>query len=656
MSRDRARRSLGRIVGVFADRFTVELNFESDSFTLVGFDDQHYVARLGSFVLIPLQTSYVIGEVIGLREREASIDEQVRSNLVDSHGLNAIKFLDVVPVGTLPLGSNEAFRFGVTNFPPLYADVLYAETDDLDRIFDVSNAVEPIGDEENGPTRTRAFEIGTSVVFDDYKVKVRIDDFFGGHNAILGNTGSGKSCTVASILQSVFDKSDEFKAVGATFIILDTNGEYRQAFDALETPIEARLTFVPGGRAGAESDRIQSTSKSGSEMRLPHWFLSAEEWELLLRASERSQRPILRLALGLTSIFNSGDELESSRSHIMATAIGGVLASSDSVPSKAGRILGMVQSFETETFTLAIVAPMLAISYGAFADDCRALFVLVEQNTIENFQMPEYSNEPFQLSDLIPALELAILHEEAHGNANIRDYCSSLITRAKSIRDRSEFRFMDPPSGDRLEHELNVKSFVLQLLGLEERSSETYAKRCQVSIIDMSHIDDEIVEIVSSVVTRLIFEFLKSTPIRSQIPVNLILEEAHRYVSEEKSEYAVDATKIFERVAKEGRKYGLLLTIASQRPSELSKTVLSQCSNYVVHRIQNPDDLQHIRRMTPFISESIINRLPALPKQHALIFGNAVNLPMIFKVREASPRPQSDDAKISVAWFIPVST
>lgn len=121
------------------------------------------------------------------------------------------------------------------------------------------------------------------------------------------------------------------------------------------------------------------------------------------------------------------------------------------------------------------------------------------------------------------------------------------------------------------------------------------------------------------------------------------------------SGYAIDASRIFQRIAKEGRKYGLFLTVASQRPSELSKTVLSQFSNLVVHRIQNPDDLQHIRQMTPFISESVMKRLPSLPKQHALIFGNAVNLPTTLKVRDVNPRPNSDDAAIGDLWFHPAA-
>jgi DNA helicase HerA-like ATPase len=149
----------------------------------------------------------------------------------------------------------------------------------------------------------------------------------------------------------------------------------------------------------------------------------------------------------------------------------------------------------------------------------------------------------------------------------------------------------------------------------------------------------------------MLFKLLRRADPRNRFPIHLLLEEAHRYIAATPSRYAVDATKGFERIAKEGRKYGMFILLASQRPSELSKTVLSQCSNFVVHRIQNPDDLSQIRQMTPFISDAVLKRLPSLPKQHALVFGTSVNLPTTFKVREASPRPRSDDTKIVDLWF-----
>jgi DNA helicase HerA-like ATPase len=200
------------------------------------------------------------------------------------------------------------------------------------------------------------------------------------------------------------------------------------------------------------------------------------------------------------------------------------------------------------------------------------------------------------------------------------------------------------------DYEKDTDRFVERFVGLE-RKGDTLQKTSQITILDLNDVGDQVVEVASAVIARLIFERLRRAEPRNRLPVNVVLEEAHRYVAEKPAGYAIEASKIFERVAKEGRKYGMFLLIASQRPSDLSRTVLSQCSNFLVHRIQNPDDLSHIRQMTPFISESIMRRLPSLPKQHALIFGNAVNLPTTFRVREASPRPKSDDARISELWF-----
>lgn len=149
----------------------------------------------------------------------------------------------------------------------------------------------------------------------------------------------------------------------------------------------------------------------------------------------------------------------------------------------------------------------------------------------------------------------------------------------------------------------------------------------------------------------MLFRVLRRAEPRNRFPIHLFLEEAHRYVASIPSKFAIDGTKIFERIAKEGRKYGMFVLLASQRPSELSKTVLSQCSNFLVHRIQNPDDLSQTRQMTPFISDSVLKRLPSLPPQHALVFGSSVNVPTTFTVREASLRPRSDNTAVVDLWF-----
>lgn len=649
MASDDQRRSIGKVISVAADRFVVEMLRGSDNFTVVGFDDVHYVARLGSFVIIPVQSEYVVAEVVGLWEKDPNSSRSLSTgNEMDK--ASSAKFLDLVPVGMLPQNRNEGFRFGVSVFPSLYADALYVLDDELDRIFEVADALEPVDPKKEDPqTRIKALSIGTSVVFKGYPVKVRVDEFFGGHVAVLGNTGSGKSCTVASILQSLFDKRDELFARGATFVLLDVNGEYRDALNKLPDPI--RRVYMHVSLDPMAPKPLAISSEQTSVFRLPHWFMSVEEWELLLRASERTQQPVLRMALGLSTLFSTGtdEQLNAIKNHIIASCLLHILRTDIGSAGKKDRITAVLSVFSTPQINREIVRDKIQINYGEMSD-VEGLTNLLTPLVNDDVSIPNYANAQFDFENLEAALDLALLYEEAHGNNHIRDYCAQMVTRFKWIREREEFGFLRVPTAELRDEESSIELFVESLLGLG-RVAQKQVKNAQIIILDMNDASDEVVEIVSAVTARLIFDRLRKAEPRNRFPVHLILEEAHRYVAERPSRYAIDASQIFERIAKEGRKYGIFLLLASQRPSELSKTVLSQCSNFVIHRIQNPDDLMHIRQMTPFISESVMKRLPSLPKQFALIFGNSVNLPTTFKVRNVDPKPKSDDAAIRELWF-----
>jgi DNA helicase HerA-like ATPase len=645
MSSDDSRREIGKVTSVAADRFVIEMLGGTDNFTVVGFDDLHYVARLGSFIMIPAQAEYVVAEVVGLRERDSGSGSAASGQLDKT---NSAKYLDVVPVGMLPSATDRKFRFGVSIFPSLYADALYALDSELDRIFDTeADAVPSIGPNGVGSvppeaTRYRSLGIGKSVVFEDYEVKVRIDDFFGGHVAVLGNTGSGKSCTVAAVLQALFEKPDEHHARGATFVVLDVNGEYNRAFEKLSNGVGIGIERL-----------ILDGSDSAGRFRLPHWYLDLSEWELLLQASERTQVPILRMALGLATLFGaaSGDRLNDIRNHMLATCITQILSDETQPGAKQTRIRGILQRFKTLEINSGKLGAWIGVNFGNMPGIEGAFQYLAGDGThsgfiIPDLKLPDYDGTPFDFSALGDAIDLALLYEEAHGNRQIRDYCSQMVTRFKALEKRGDYSFLRHDAaapGDREE-------FMARLLGLVA-AAEGHTKASQIVILDMNSVEDEVVELVSAVIARMIFRLLRQAEPRNRFPVHLLLEEAHRYVASTPSRYAIDASRIFERIAKEGRKYGLFVLVASQRPSELSKTVLSQCSNFVVHRIQNPDDLAQIRQMTPFISDSVLRRLPSLPKQHALVFGNSVNLPTTFKVRSADPLPASDDAKIVDLWF-----
>ena len=620
MTKEDKQRVIGKVVAINSDRFSIELLSGLDNFNVNGYDDIHYFAQLNSYVIVPYQNYYIVAEVSGVREKDLNVPfsnptEQILSKI------QAGKYLEVLPIGTI---KDDQFDFGVSVYPTLYSDVLYIKEQELDTIFKTNSSKKPI--EGTDKYRYTSLPIGKSIIFPDYEVKIDIDKFFGSHSAVLGNTGSGKSCTIASMLQTLY-KYKEYSATGSTFIFFDVNGEYRQAFEELNENDDIQVTNLS-----------IDTEATDEKFQLPHWFLNIDEWALLLKASEKSQLPILRNALGFTQ--NSSQEIIS---HIYACNIMYVYEHWESSVTKRQRIISLIDKSK-----IAIDYSKLDAKFGNFSNKQEEdnFKISVKNHIKEDVNIDlKFNSDYFEFKDLEQALENAILYEEYHGNKQIRDYCSSMITRFKSIKEREDFKFLTTTQNDK-----SIDEYIYSLLGIEKQEDNAIKKN-QVIIIDLNSANDETVEVISCVISRLIFEKLKTAKNRNQFPINLVLEEAHRYISTESGKIFGDANRIFERIAKEGRKYGMFLLVSSQRPSELSRTVLSQCSNFIVHRIQNPEDLSHIRQITPHISETILKRLPSIPTQHALIFGHSVNLPTTFKVNEANPKPKSDNNEISKNWF-----
>lgn len=658
MIRDDKQRVIGKLININSEKFTVELFNQSINFTINGFDDIYQYAQINGYVILPYQDFYIVAEIFGVRERDSNDNWRGEKEQILSKS-KSVKYLDINPIGTI---IHKKFKYGVSVFPTLYSDVLYIKKEELDIIFEAINDKTVIDEQDN--SRLNLLDIGTSTIFPDYKIKLDINGFFAGHSSVLGNTGSGKSCTISSMVQTLF-KKESFSAVGASFIFLDVNGEYHKAFSQIENDdIEVKYYSIGKKKSNEdfnyEEGHVINSNISYEEFKLPHWFLNIDEWALLLQASEKTQLPILRNALNLLSLF-TGDKnnLNKIKNHILYLCILHILRDETSPPASKDRIIAVLSKFNTDDINLdtkikqnITIRSAINISYGEMIDINSVIeYLEQEDNTtqtklfyIDNFNIPTSNiiDSSSEFDEIENALELAILYEEAHGNKQIRDYCSSLITRYKSLKERKEFSFLT-----KSKNEVTKEYFINDILGLDDKEN----KKSQITILDLNSVEDEIVEVISCVLSRLIFDKLKTLEPRNSFPVNLVLEEAHRYISDKNSRSFGEANKIFDRVAKEGRKYGMFLLVSSQRPSELSKTVLSQCSNFIIHRIQNPDDLSHIRQMTPHISSTILSRLPSIPRQHALVFGHSVQIPTLFKVNEAKPIPHSSDNDITLNWF-----
>ena len=277
----------------------------------------------------------------------------------------------------------------------------------------------------------------------------------------------------------------------------------------------------------------------------------------------------------------------------------------------------------------------IKVNYGQLADAEKIMKHLNKyiRNDIGDL-LPRSKQVAYSIQDFYQAVQFATLYEGSISSQRIQEYTSTLVSRLQALQDGIQGKILTKTNFH------SMDDYVASILGEN-----------QVVNIDVSLLDDASAEVVTKVLAKLLLDYLKGNEQKADMPINFVIEEAQRYVRNETS-YGPIGYNIFEKIAKEGRKFGLLLGISSQRPSELSKTVVSQCSNFIIHRVQNPDDLQYIQKMVPYINQGIIERLTYLQTGHALVFGTAINLPTLTKFPEADPKTDSDNAKISEKWYI----
>ena len=284
-----------------------------------------------------------------------------------------------------------------------------------------------------------------------------------------------------------------------------------------------------------------------------------------------------------------------------------------------------------------------------------------------NLDLPIFYN----FSDLLSTYFDVAIREQETSSDRLAEYVSTLKMRMQSFKD--DMRISSPLMMETIEDIGNVLvKFISFLLGdyckiYDANDSDIYTQYInnandnaeqktpnQITILDMSLLPSEVLETITGLVGRIVLEFVSrfKEADRGTMPIVMVLEEAQNYIPEiNKKDRTSISRKVFERIAREGRKYGLSLVISSQRPSELSKTVLSQCNSFIIHRLQNPDDQQYIRKLVSSASSEILNQLPILPQQHAVILGDAVRTPVMARINTANPKPKSENPRFIENWL-----
>lgn len=488
-------------------------------------------------------------------------------------------------------------------------------------------------------TNKDSFELGLSPLYNNHHITVNINDLFNAHMAIFGNTGSGKSCSFASILQSIF-KSPNILPYNANFLIFDTYGEYCNAFKDLNK-YNPNLNF-----------KIYTTNKrDGNELlRIPLWLLNVDDFALLLGATEAGQLTIIERMLKIVSIFSQSDEqAESYKNHLLAKAIMKVLFSNQTASSKKNDIFALVSTCSTSKFNLEAVVP--GVGYTRKFREC---FLInreggfTESNILTEYVSSFISDELdkydpkttnyYTLNDLEKALEYTLISEGLLQNE--KAYSSAIALKVK-LHSLVIGEYADYFNYDKY---ITLGNYIASIMSYNGR-------KAQIVDFNLEDVDDWFGKVITKIYAHLTFDFVRKLPNRASIPFHIFLEEAHRYVRNDNDSNLI-GYNIFERIAKEGRKFGIILNLISQRPVEISETVVSQCSNFIIFRINHPRDIDYIKRMLPNINAEIVEKPKSFHPGVGVAFGSAFKVPAIVKIPMPNPAPGSSNCDVFARWNV----
>jgi len=682
-------RKIGKVISVDSFRVFIKLDEDLKSLYKSGYEDIYEVARINSYLIIPIGSDKIVAMVT----RVKAIDETELSKDKEAIFLTkSARYIVATMIGTIE--DDKKYIQGVYNYPVLDNPVWYVTKQDLDNIFDQKEKTTINFDKDY------YLPIGTSPSLSDYKIKINPDKFFGKHAAILGNTGSGKSCTLISILHSLFEFSFNGKNLkNAHIIIFDTNGEYKQAFQG---------NSDKGISPFKELELINPFHIDKKGMKVPYWFMNFDDFDYLFDPSAGSQAPILKRAIGLAK--NEEQTAETSAfSKIIINTLSHIIDLCQNNDKQSNDELKQILYDEFDNLQIVpelsecfnfnkeeYIRKNWASNYNRFfyndgtkqidikfkEELSNKLIEILKENSekIEDERIVQEKNIDlpiwFNFEELISRYIDKAIDEQDTSSNRIREFVSTLRLRLQSyVNDEriadplllkqkeniteSLAKFLAFVLGDfcKIYQDANDDSFTNYYKeNLNKKDAEKLQgdKVSQITIIDMSLLPYEVLETITGLVGRMILDFVSRFPEkdRGKMPIVLALEEAQNYIPEKnKKDKESISKKVFERIAREGRKYGISLLVSSQRPYELSKTVLSQCNSFIIHRLQNPEDQKYVRQLVSSANEDILQQLPILPQQHAIIMGDAVRTPVQVKIRTVSPTPNSNDPKFIENWL-----
>ena len=484
--------------------------------------------------------------------------------------------------------------------------------------------------------------LGTSPIYDDVQIGVNINDFFSKHFTIIGSTGSGKSCGVARIFQNLFSKKMSIPYKASIFLF-DAYGEYHNAFENINK-INPNISFKA----------YTTNTKGPSEiMRIPLWFLGVDDIALVLNAEKASQLTIIEKALKYVTIFGREESsVIKYKNDIIARAILDILSSGNSPAQIRDQVFSVLSYYNTSELNLEtkVVQPgytrplkqCLLIDATGKIREMELVTNVMNGYLLEeyNLQLPDGTFK-YTLKDLKDAFEFALISEGVLNSQKIYDDLNILKVRLHTLLNSENHTYFDYPEY------ITKEKYIRNLM------TAPNGRKAQIINFNINYRDDRLAKTITKIYSKLLFDYAKNMEQKATFPFHIVLEEAHRYVQND-NDVNLLGYNIFDRITKEGRKYGVLLGLITQRPSELSETAISQCSNFLIFKVQHPKDVEFIKEIIPNITEETVKKIKLLPPGMCMAFGSGFKIPVIIKFAMPNPAPNSASCNITKSWFVDV--
>ena len=583
---------IGQVVEVSGTNIKVEISDKISELSRTFNGRVYPIGQIGSMVKIHYGRKIIFGLVTMLRMRSEELIEAGMPVTADSD--QRVMEVQLLAEGSWNNAkSTLAFKRGIKTYPLPQQSVFLLTNEEISFVY---RSAEGTRDDEVDPLVPFAVYSAS----ESTACRANINKMFGMHCAVLGSTGSGKSGTVAAIIHSVLSHKNDEKELSPQIVVVDPHGEYGSAFK--DRAVQYRAYDIAAGDDGQE------------EIKLPYWLMSSDEFtNLVIGKTERSAT-------------SQNNVVQKALAHARMVA--------------AGIVKPCPREFGTE-----------ALNHLENFDDpdlCDG------KDTSDILEFDRDKPRPFCLDEFeshVRYIQGGRINKNNHESMTNSDLAKSpvpsVLDKLKVLRRDTRLSFMMRCWVDN-DAEIKLYQVLNQFIGAPSQAGK------DIRIIDISGLPNEVAGPLTALIARLLFQYkvFQTQQEKEKDPILLVCEEAHRYVPDHGEAQYAAAQGAIRRIAREGRKYGIGLMLVSQRPADVDSTVISQCGTWVVLRLTNSADQQHVARFLPDGLSGMVGALPILSQQEAIFVGEGAALPSRVRVRDLKKEqlPKSNTIPFAQGW------